>query len=272
VFFSIAEPRGAMTPVVVEVPHAGLEVDALALATLAAPARSLAQDADLYVDELYTDAPDEGAALLVSHVSRYVCDLNRSETDVDAQAVEGGRSRSAPHGVIWRATTENRPALVAPLSRAEYERRLELIYRPYHAALTRLITERVAHFGYAIVLCAHSMPSQGRDGHTDPGANRADVVPGSRGRTSAAGVIIDLPETLARKRHWTVTHDEPYRGGYSTANYGRPRNGVHALQVELSRRLYMDEQQLSRKPNYFEEVRGFCRELVAELGALPVKH
>ncbi len=95
-----------MTPVVVEIPHAGLSADPLALATLAAPARSLAQDADLYVDELYADAPDEGAAVLVSHVSRYVCDLNRASDDADSLAVEGGRSRSAPHGMIWRSTTE----------------------------------------------------------------------------------------------------------------------------------------------------------------------
>ncbi len=257
-----------MTPVVVEVPHAGLNVDALALGTLAAPARALAQDADLYVDELYADAPDEGAALLVSHVSRYVCDLNRAETDVDSLAVDGGRARSAPHGVIWRATTENRPALVAPLTRGEYERRLSLIYRPYHAALTRLIGERVARFGYAVLLCAHSMPSQGRDGHSDPGALRADVVPGSRGRTSAAAEVIDLPDELASKRGWSVAHDEPYRGGFSTSHYGRPSSGVHALQVELSRRLYMDEQTLSKKTNHFNEVRAYCRDLVAHLGTL----
>ncbi len=269
-FFSLVEPRSRMTPVVVEVPHAGLSVDALALATLAAPARSLAQDADLYVDELYADAPDEGATLLVSHVSRYMCDLNRAENDVDAQAVDGGRARSAPHGVIWRATTENRPALVAPLSRHEYERRLELVYRPYHTALARVLSERVQRFGYAVLLCAHSMPSSGRDGHADPGERRADVVPGSRGRTSAHARIIALPEELARGRGWSVAHDEPYRGGFSTANYGRPAANVHALQVELARRLYMDETTLARKTNQFHEVRAFCRELVARLATVQV--
>ncbi len=270
-FFSLVEPRASMTPVVVEVPHAGLSVDALALATLAAPARSLAQDADLYVDELYADAPDEGATLLVSHVSRYVCDLNRAESDVDAQAVDGGRARSAPHGVIWRATTENRQALVAPLSRQEYERRLELIYRPYHATLSRLLSERVQRFGYALLLCGHSMPSAGRDGHADPGERRADVVPGSRGRTSANARVIELPEELARARGWSVAHDEPYRGGFSTAHYGRPAAGIHALQVELARRLYMDEASLARKTNQFHEVRGFCRELVARLGSVQLR-
>lgn len=257
-----------MTPVVVEIPHAGLSADPLALATLAAPARSLAQDADLYVDELYADAPDEGATVLVSHVSRYVCDLNRAGDDADSLAVEGGRARSAPHGVIWRSTTENRPALTAPLSRSEYERRLDHIYRPYHAALSRLLAERIERFGHVVLLCAHSMPSYGRDGHRDPGSRRADVVPGSRGGTSAAPTIIDVPDRLARERGWSVAHDEPYRGGFSTAHYGRPGERQHAVQVELSRRLYMDESSLAKKPNQFQQVRMYCRDLVARLAAV----
>lgn len=257
-----------MTPVVVEIPHAGLSADALALATLAAPARSLAQDADLYVDELFADAPDEGATMLVAHASRYVCDLNRAFDDADSLAVEGGRARSAPHGVIWRSTTENRPALTAPLRRSEYERRLDEIYRPYHAALERLLSERIERFGYVVLLCAHSMPSYGRDGHRDPGHRRADVVPGSRGRTSAAPAIIEVPDVLARERGWTVAHDDPYRGGFSTAHYGRPHQNQHAIQVELSRALYMDETSLAKKPKQFEEVRKYCRDLVARLAAV----
>ncbi len=85
------------------------------------------------------------------------------------------------------------------------------------------------------------MPSYGRDGHRDPGSRRADVVPGSRGGTSAAAAIIDVPDRLARGKGWSVAHDEPYRGGFSTAHYGRPEERQHAVQVELSRRLSMDE-------------------------------
>jgi N-formylglutamate amidohydrolase len=197
-----------------------------------------------------------------------VCDLNRAEDDVDALAVETGRSRSAPHGVIWRSTTENRPALVAPIKRAEYERRLELIYRPYHAALARLLQERIDRFGYVVLLCAHSMPSRGREGHRDPGTFRADVVPGSRGGTTADAAVIKVPDALASARGWSVLHDEPYRGGFSTGFYGRPRERQHALQVELSRRLYMDETTLAKKSNEFEKVRDYCRELVAHLAAV----
>jgi len=112
------------------------------------------------------------------------------------------------------------------------------------------------------------MPSLGRLGHSDAGRERADVVPGSRGRTSADPTVIDVPDILAREVGWTVSHDDPYRGGHSTVHYGRPQARAHAVQVELARRLYMDERSLERKSNDFERVRGFCDALVARLGQL----
>ena len=266
-YFSVREPEGTETPLIVEIPHAGVGVDPESLATLAAPARAIGQDADLYVDELYARAPALGATVLVSHMSRYVCDLNRAETDLDGLAVQGAPARSAPHGLVWRATTENQPALQAPLSPRELERRLELVYRPYHRTLATLVEHKRRRFGYAIVLCAHSMPSSGRLGHTDAGRPRADVVPGSRGRTTAATAVIDAPDELAKEIGWTVSHDDPYRGGYSTGHYGRPDARVHAVQVELARRLYMDERTLSKKLNDFGNVSRYCDTLVARLGA-----
>jgi len=264
--FSISPPRGAATPVVVEVPHAGLGLDPLALATLAAQGRSLGSDADLYVDELYADAPDEGAALIVSNVSRYVCDLNRAADDVDPLAVDGGAARSSPHGFVWRTTTEGRPALFGAVPRAEYERRVALYHRPYHAAVAKLLEERRAEHGFAILLCAHSMPSRGRDGHDDAGVERADIVPGTRGKTTTSPRVIERVEALARSASLRLLHDEPYKGGFTTLHYGRPGAGLHSIQIELARRLYMDEKTLARKPGEFERVRAFCRALVRDLG------
>jgi N-formylglutamate amidohydrolase len=266
--FSVREPDGRATPLVVEVPLAGLYVDATALSTLLAPANALGRDADLYVDELFQDVPSDGAALIASRVSRYVVDLNRAENDYDALAVENGSARVSPHGLIWRTTTEGRSALLGPLPRSEVERRLDTYYRPYHAAIRRLLEARVASFGYAILLCAHSMPSRGRDGHQDLGRERADVVPGSRGRTSAAPAVIDTVDRVAREGGFSVAHDQPYRGGFSTAHYGRPDQGIHAIQVELNRKLYMNELSLEKKPREFDALSAFCRRLARELTAV----
>ncbi len=266
--FRVIEPQATETAVVVEVPHAGLSVDALTAAGLAAPVRSLGIDADLYVDELYTNAPAVGATLLVAELSRYVCDLNRGEQDVDPLAVAGGAAQRAPHGLIWRDTTEGQRALYQPLSREELERRLVCFYRPYHQCLSALLAAKRAKFGFVVLLAGHSMPSRGRQGHTDTGRDRADVVPGSRGRTTASAAVIDTPDRIARERGWSVAHDDPYRGGFTTAHYGRPAEGQHALQVELSRRLYMNEMTLEKKPGGFEETRKYCTDLVAALGGL----
>ena len=266
--FTVIEPSVEETPLVVEIPHAGLFVDGPALARLAAPARAIGRDADLYVDELYAGAPAHGATLLIANVSRYVCDLNRSELDVDAESVEGAPPQArATRGIVWRLTSEGARVLESPLPRAELERRLDTYYRPYHRALAELLERKRARFGFAILLAAHSMPSVGRAGHGDPQAVRADVVPGTRGRTSAAGRFIDAVDTHARGTGLSVAHDDPYQGGYTTQHYGRPADGVHVVQVELARRLYMDEPTLTKSPS-FERTRSWCASLALALGAI----
>lgn len=267
-FYSVLPPTGPEIPVVVEIPHAGLWVDPESMWSIAAPVRALASDADLYVDELYASAPAQGATVLVAHTSRYVCDLNRAEDDVDSQAVRHGKAPHAPHGLIWRTTTDEQAALFAPLSESELERRLQTIYRPYHQELVNLLHAKRERFGYAILLCGHSMPSRGRVGHTDPGRKRADIVPGSRVWTSACSAIIRVPEQLARDAGWTVAHDDPYRGGFTTAFYGRPTEHLHAVQVEISRGLYMDEHGLVRSRKGFARTQRFCEDLVVALGKI----
>lgn len=260
--FTIIPPSAPETPLIVEVPHAGLHIDPESLAVCAAPARSIGQDADLYVSELFAGAPSFGATYLYSNMSRYVCDLNREENDYDAHTSLGGVSASSPHGVVWRKTTEGRPALLAPLSQGEIDRRLDLIYRPYHKALGRLIQEKRARFGFAVLLCGHSMPSFGRLGE-----RRADVVPGSRGKTSAAPLVLRAAELSAEDSDYSLSHDNPYRGGFTTAHYGSPGAGIHALQIELSRRLYMDESLLARNAN-FPLCVEFCNRLMKRLAEL----
>jgi N-formylglutamate amidohydrolase len=287
--FELLEPTAPETPVVVEIPHAGVDLLPHLLEPLAAPARALARDADLYVDALYEDAPAEGASVVVARTSRYVVDLNRAEGDVDAEAVEGGRPDvRMHHGLIWRTTSDGFPALARKLTTAELDERLDLVWRPYHRALAEIIARKRRRFGIALVLAAHSMPSVERPlreagrGNSEPvpvtrvrepnsrpdsARARADVVPGTRGRCSADPRFIDAVEAHATASGWSVRHDDPYAGGFTTQNYGRPADGVHAIQVELARRLYLDEATL--RPNgRFQLTREWCRELVVLLGRL----
>jgi N-formylglutamate amidohydrolase len=207
----------------------------------------------------------EGATLIRAFTSRYVIDLNRGEDDVDQDAVEGGGRTPWPRGLIWRLTTDGDPVLTRRLPQTELERRLNAVYRPYHEALSILLARKRRRFGFVVLLCAHSMPSLTRRGHADSPGNRADIVPGTRGRTTAAPAVIDLVDWHARSYGFTVRHDDPYRGGFSTGFYGKPANTTHAIQVEISRRLYMDETSHRRDAQGFRVVREFARSLVAQL-------
>ncbi len=264
--FVLSQPQKNETPIIVEVPHAGLGVPPQFATSLLASARSIARDADLFVDEIYGSACDVGATLLVSCVSRYVVDLNRAETDVDAEAVVGGpTSPRAPRGVVWRLTTDNERCLTNPLKRIELEARLDEIYRPYHSALAEAIQAKMDRFGVCVLLAGHSMPSVGRTGHGDANVDRADIVPGTQGRTTADPSLIDLVERHCKEAGLSVKHDEPYRGGFTTRHWGRPHRGVHTVQVEMARRLYMDEAALV-KSRGFGAMQGFAGELVERLG------
>ena len=186
------------------------------LTQIIAPAYTLARDADLYVDRLYADAPSEGATLLIAQISRLAVDLNRAETDIDEETVEGGPAQPrAPRGLIWRLASDGSRVIARPLAKAELEERLAQIYRPYHQALRTVLDRKVARFGFAVLLAAHSMPGVTRAGEEGlAGASsssgrsrtgvglRADVVPGSRGRTSANPRFIDLVDAHAQ---YTIT-------------------------------------------------------------------
>ncbi|MFO0617764.1 MAG: N-formylglutamate amidohydrolase [Polyangiaceae bacterium] len=232
-----------------------------------APVRGIGRDAEMFVDRLFRYAPLHGATMLVGHLSRLVVDLNRGPDDVDGLAAEGGTGHALPRGLVWRTTTEGESVLLQRLPRAELERRLDLYYRPYHAALRAIIEEKKRAFGFAILVCAHSMPSEGRRGHVDVGAGRADIVPGSRGRTTAAAAVIDAVDRVAQRASLSVKHDDPYKGGFSTGHYGKPSERVHAIQIEIARRLYMNEEALALTDGAVAVAR-FAMNVVATLGAL----
>jgi N-formylglutamate deformylase len=241
--FELELPQSGARPVLVEVPHAGLLVPDEVRDELLAPEDAVRRDADIYVDRLYQNAPKLGSALLYAKISRYVVDLNRARDDVDAATVSDHPTPAGaqPRGVVWRTTTDGRPILSRALTYQALLGRLSRYYVPYHAALRGTLEQLRERFGFAVLVAGHSMPSLGRSMHADPGSRRADVVPGSCGRTSADARVIDLVDAHFRGAGLSVRHDDPYRGGFSTGHYGRPRDHWHAIQIELNRALYVDE-------------------------------
>jgi len=250
--FTVAGPENPEVPVVVSIPHA-----AAMLGPLGLPLRDELDprcDADLHVDTLYeglTRGP-----LIVAEISRFVCDLNRASGDVTRSAVPGHPSPTgvSPRGFIWEVTTQGLPTHSRPLTLREWEARRD-IHEAYHNAVATALSHVKSLFGFAILVDGHSMPSRGTSAHPDAGALRAEVVPGDRDGTSCA------PEVMARvcdeftKSGYTVAPNQPYKGGFTTQHHGRPKDNIHAIQIELRRDLYMDEATFEIHPPGFARIR-----------------
>ena len=263
--FTARSAAAPNTPVVVSVPHAGVRT--AGYEETLNPELDVRGDADLFVDRLYRVGEPDGPETYVSALlSRFVCDLNRDPDDVAAGAVPEHRApRNADgRGFIWAVTTSGAPALSRPLTLPEWRGRT-VIHAAYHEAIGRALQRARARFGFAVLVDGHSMPSRGRSGHTDTGSVRADVVPGDRLGTSCSPSLLALVT-----RHFTaaglrVQPNDPYKGGFITTHHGRPADNVHAIQIELRRDLYMDEEKFVIVQPGFDRLRGLIAGL---LGAL----
>lgn len=262
-----------LNPVVVSVPHAGLDVPAEDAPLLALAGGALRKDADLHVDKLVQGVPALGVPVLVAQVSRYVLDVNRAPEDVDREACpEIERpARPSARGLCWRTTTDGAAVLVRPLTLPELRSRLQRIHEPYHEKLAALLAERRRHFGFAILLDLHSMPSMGRPGHSDPGARRADIVPGDLRGTSCAPALTRLVIDHFKTSSLSVRPNDPYMGGFVTKHHGRPARGVHAVQIELNRDLYMDEASFALKADGAATTAALLLSLVEAAKGLDLK-
>lgn len=269
-FVELTAPATTATPVLVEVPHSGLQVPPAVEHEIDATPLAVLRDSDIYVDQLYRRAPEHGATLLVSRVSRYVVDLNRGPEEVDSAAVpRHPKARHIPaRGVVWRARTDGTPLLRAPLTIDQFAQRIELYYEPYHQTLRQVAARMRKEHGHVAILAAHSMPSAGRRVFGGRQVRRADVVPGTRGRSTADGRIIDLVDAHFRGAGLSVKHDDPYRGGWTTSSYGAPKRGQHAVQIELNRALYVDERTSEIRKNDFAQLQTVLDQLVSKLGGL----
>jgi N-formylglutamate deformylase len=260
--FDATLPDDPETPVVVSVPHAGVEVGSFAVALV--PGLDVRCDADLFVDELYDGAPR--GSFIRARASRFVCDLNRDPDDVSPRAVPAHPApRNADgRGFVWEITTTGAPALARPLTLEEWRQR-KAIHDGYHGAIRGALDRARVRFGYAILVDGHSMPSVGRQGHADPGRARADIVPGDRVGTSCAPSLSRLVGAHFQEHGLSVAFNEPYRGGFITAHHGRPAESVHAIQIEMRRDLYMNERTFTRLPEKMKVLSGVLAALLAKL-------
>lgn len=220
----------------------------------AAPGLSMAalrSAEDVGVDRLAASGPGLGVPLISGLVSRAYVDLNRAAGELDPLLIEDceGAAASAKlaagFGVIPRRAGDGTPLYDRRLSRREAQARLDRVYAPYHATLADLMLAARARHGMALLVDWHSMPSRAvtPGGKGRPGRG-VDIVLGDRHGASCRGAVTRRIRALIEAQGWRVGLNAPYAGGYSTEAWGRPDEGFQAIQIEVSRALYLDERTL----------------------------
>jgi N-formylglutamate amidohydrolase len=267
----VLRPAQQTIPVVFASPHSGRSYPDELLAASRLDGQSLRRSEDGFVDELFAAAPEHGAPLLAATFPRAWCDANREPWELDP-AMFADRLPSwvnttsarvgAGLGTIARVVASGETIYRDKLSFADAERRIRTCWQPFHYALAELIAETRADFGHCLLIDCHSMPTHGHA--TRSGSRAADFVIGDAHGTACSPRVARMVEVLLVDLGYSVRRNDPYAGGYITRHYGRPREGIHALQIEIARELYMDESRIERLPG-FVAVRHRITRLIAGL-------
>jgi len=257
--FTLAEPRRGHVPLVLDSPHSGTEYPEDFGCAL--PVDLLRQAEDSYVDELYASGPDVGATLITARFPRSYIDPNRSLLDIDASLLDapwpGPAVPSAKTargiGLIWRVLDSGESIYERKLGIEEVKQRIVRYHQPYQRAVKDALDRAHHHFGAVWHLNLHSMPAvSGAISEEGPGKPRADFVLGDRDGSTCEGAFTALVAEALRGMGYQVKINDPYKGVELVRAFSDPGTGRHSLQVEVNRRLYMDERTRVRTAGFGE--------------------
>jgi N-formylglutamate amidohydrolase len=250
--FEIVEPTEWRAPIIFNSPHSGSAYPDAFLSASRIDLPTLRRSEDSFMDELIGELGDRGFAVVRVHFPRSYVDVNREPYELDPRMFAGrlpsfANTRSmrvaGGLGTIPRVVGDGQEIYRERLAVDDALARIETLYKPYHRALRRLINRIHQAFGTVVLVDCHSMPSIGvsRD---EP--RRPDVVIGDRYGTSCAPLLADTVEDTMSQLGYSVGRNKPYAGGFITEHYGNPAAGLHSVQLEINRGLYMDERRFER--------------------------
>ena len=285
----VLRPAEQSLPLVLASPHSGRDYSDDFVARSRLDARQLRRSEDAFVDELFAPAVDLGLPLLRALFPRAYVDPNREPFELDPamfiDALPDYANTRSPRvaaglGTIARVVANGAEIYREKLTVAEALQRIRSYYWPYHKALRELIDDTLGRFGVCLLLDCHSMPSGGiapqamngtSKGRTAVGggkaAGRVDIVLGDCHGTACSPAVVERATEVLKRLGYRVSRNQPYSGGFVTRHYGRPAEGLHALQIEINRALYMNEGTY-RHADGFQAVARDMATLVADLGAL----
>ncbi|WP_107496631.1 N-formylglutamate amidohydrolase [Thalassobius sp. I31.1] len=271
--YQILRPVRQDTAVVFASPHSGRRYSGEFLKQTVLDEHAIRSSEDAFVDMLFQDAADFGAPFIHSRTPRAYVDLNRSADELDGALLHNvPKTRSNPRvasglGVIPRVVARGQAIYRGKLQKSVAQHRLDACWHPYHNALSDLLAETADLYDRAILIDCHSMPHEALDSLSHSGAKRPDIVIGDRFGSSCAPHITTRVAEAFRAKGFTVSHNLPFAGAYIVQHYGRPSLHRHALQIEIDRRLYMDE--VTIQPNAdFKSFRGTLNDIIKEITAI----
>ena len=268
--YRLIRPFRQAGPLIFASPHSGREYGQDFLAQAVLDRQAIRSSEDAFVDQLFDMAPDLGAPLLAARAPRAFLDLNRAADELDPAVIEG--IHRVPHnpriasglGVIPRVVAGGRAIYRGKLPLAEAQSRITRFWHPYHQALAALIAETRSDFGSAVLIDCHSMPHEAIEAHTRPGQLRPEVVLGDRYGVAAGREVMDRVEAAFASAGLRVVRNAPFAGAYVAQAYGSPARGVHVVQVEIDRALYMNEARIEPSAG-FAAFRELMAGVVADL-------
>ena len=254
--FDIVEPARWRAPIIFNSPHSGTTYPHEFLVTTRIDMATLRRSEDSFMDELIAGLSGNGFAVMRVNFPRSYVDVNREPYELDPRMFHGrlpsfANTRSmrvaGGLGTIPRVVGDGQDIYGDRLSVEDALRRIENLYKPYHRALRRLLGSVHQKFGAAVLIDCHSMPSVGVS-REEP--RRPDIVIGDRYGTSCAAQLPDVIEQTMSRLGYSVGRNKPYAGGFITEHYGNPGSGLHAIQIELNRAIYMDERSRERTERF----------------------
>jgi N-formylglutamate amidohydrolase len=273
--FTIVEPPAWRAPIIFNSPHSGSVYPDEFLSASRIDLPGLRRSEDSFMDELIGGLSGRGFPTVTVNFPRSYVDVNREPYELDPRMFAGrlpsfANTRSmrvaGGLGTIPRVVGDGQEIYRERLSVDDALARIEALYKPYHRALRRLINKAHQAFGTVVVVDCHSMPSIGvsRD---EP--RRPDVVIGDRYGTSCAPMLADMIEETMGRLGYSVGRNKPYAGGFITEHYGNPASGLHSVQLELNRAIYMDERRRERSARFAQVAKDFVT-LAEALAAVPL--
>jgi N-formylglutamate amidohydrolase len=266
----ITEPQAEPAPVVFDSPHSGTDYPD-DFGTIA-PLSILRRSEDAFVDELFAAAPRHGAPLIAARFPRIYIDPNRDLTDLDPAMLDGAwpdplvpsRKTELGVGLVWRIMPPDSRLYDRLLSVAEVRTRIERCWKPYHHAVATAIDQTHRRFGKVWHVNCHSMPAMGNAASEDGPVPRAEFVLGDRDGTTCEADFTAFVAGALRDMGYDVKINEPYKGVELVRRYSDPARGRHSLQLEINRKLYMDEARIE-KSGGFAQVQADMGKLAAAI-------